>query len=151
MLFCGVILLDDGKTEKKITIDLVPFRPINQFCYKCQGTFHTEPLTSLLEQDDKFGFVVVDGNGLLLATLQGNHREILQRITVQLPKKHGRGGQSANRFARLREEKRHAWTVKVCEACAQTFIQGDKLTVRSLIFAGSANIKHDVLGSEKLD
>lgn len=28
-------------------------------------------------------------------------------MEVQLPKKHGRGGQSALRFARIREEKRH--------------------------------------------
>jgi peptide chain release factor subunit 1 len=34
-------------------------------------------------------------------------------LTVQLPKKHGRGGQSALRFARLRLEKRHNYVTKV--------------------------------------
>ena len=34
-IFCGVILMEDGKTEKKIKIDLTPFRPINIFAYKC--------------------------------------------------------------------------------------------------------------------
>lgn len=29
VVFCGQVLLDDGKTEKKITIDFEPFRPIN--------------------------------------------------------------------------------------------------------------------------
>ena len=37
----------------------------------------TEPLNCLLTDDDKFGFVIVDGNGALYATLQGNNREIL--------------------------------------------------------------------------
>jgi peptide subunit release factor 1 (eRF1) len=32
---------------------------------------------------------------------------------VDLPKKHGRGGQSALRFARLRMEKRHNYVRKV--------------------------------------
>ena len=40
---------------------------------------------------------------------------MLQKITVELPKKHGRGGQSANRFARLREEKRDHYVKKVSE------------------------------------
>jgi hypothetical protein len=34
-------------------------------------------------------------------------------LTVDLPKKHGRGGQSALRFARLRMEKRHNYVRKV--------------------------------------
>lgn len=55
----------------------------------------------------KFGFIVMDGNGTLFGTLQGNTREVLTKITVDLPKKHGRGGQSALRFDRLRMEKRH--------------------------------------------
>jgi peptide subunit release factor 1 (eRF1) len=38
-----------------------------------------------------------------------------KKITVELPKKHGRGGQSANRFARLREEKRHTYVGRVSE------------------------------------
>lgn len=110
--------MEDGKTEKKITIDLIPYRPINVFAYRCQSSFETEPLRALLEDDEKFGFIVVDGNGVLFGTIQGNNKEVLQKIPVQLPKKHGRGGQSAARFARLREEKRHAYTVKVCEIAA---------------------------------
>lgn len=27
ILFCGVILMEDNKTEKKITLDIEPFRP----------------------------------------------------------------------------------------------------------------------------
>lgn len=66
-----------------------------------------------MESDDKFGFIIMDGNGSLFATLNGNHREILHKMSVELPKKHGRGGQSALRFARLRLEKRHNYVTKV--------------------------------------
>ncbi len=55
----------------------------------------------------------MDGNGSLYGTLSGNSREILHKFTVDLPKKHGRGGQSALRFARLRMEKRHNYIRKV--------------------------------------
>ncbi len=37
---------------------------------------------------------------------------MLHKFTVDLPKKHGRGGQSALRFARLRMEKRHNYVRK---------------------------------------
>ncbi len=56
----------------------------------------------------------MDGNGSLFGTLSGNTREVLHKFTVDLPKKHGRGGQSALRFARLRTEKRHNYVRKVC-------------------------------------
>lgn len=69
LIFCGIILLEDGKTEKKFNIDLEPFRPLNQFLYCCDTRFHVEPMYYLLEDDDKFGFIVVDGSGALYGTL----------------------------------------------------------------------------------
>ena len=150
-LFCGVILQEDGKTEKKMKITLEPFKPINVFSYKCQNTFHTEPLLSLLEDDDKFGFIIIDGNGVLFATLQGNNKEIIQRMPVQLPKKHGRGGQSAMRFARLREEKRHNYIVKCCELAKQHFISNDKANCRGIVIAGSADLKFVLQQSDHFD
>jgi peptide chain release factor subunit 1 len=68
----------------------------------------------------------MDGNGCLFGTLCGNTREVLHKFTVDLPKKHGRGGQSALRFARLRMEKRHNYVRKVClwmESVLQIYMQ----------------------------
>ncbi|KAJ0528448.1 putative 50S ribosomal protein L30e [Helianthus annuus] len=114
VLYTGTIVTDDGK-EKKVTIDFEPFKPINASLYLCDNKFHTEALNELLESDDKFGFIVMDGNGTLFGTLSGNTREVLHKFTVDLPKKHGRGGQSALRFARLRMEKRHNYVRKTTE------------------------------------
>ena len=50
--------------------------------------FHTEALTSLLDDGDKFGFIIMDGNGASFCTLQENTREVLHKFTVDLPKKH---------------------------------------------------------------
>lgn len=94
-----------------------------------------------MEDDERFGFIIVDGGGALFATLQGNVRNILQKITVELPKKHGRGGQSANRFARLREEKRHTYVGRVSELATQNFITNDRPNVKGIVMAGSADFK----------
>lgn len=48
-----------------------------------------QALTALLADDNKFGFIVMDGNGALFGTLSGNSREVLHKFTVDLPKKHG--------------------------------------------------------------
>jgi len=63
------------------------FKPINTSLYLCDNKFHTEALDELLEDDDKFGFIVMDGNGSLYGTLQGNNREVLHKFSVDLPKK----------------------------------------------------------------
>ena len=42
-----------------------------------------------------------------------------------------RGGQSALRFARLREEKRHNYVRKVAELAVQHFIVSDKVNVQA--------------------
>lgn len=100
------------------------------------------------------------------------------RVTVDLPKKHGRGGQSALRFARLRLEKRHNYLRKVAELAVQFFITNDRVclsptlsflalslsplvfpllltalqpNVSGLIVAGSADFKSELSSSDMFD
>lgn len=56
---------------------------INCCIFLCQA------LNALLADDNKFAFIVMDGNGALFGTLCGNTREVLHKFTVDLPKKHG--------------------------------------------------------------
>jgi len=150
VLYCGTVMTDDGK-EKKVSIHFEPFKPINTSLYLCDNKFHVEPLTELLESDSTFGFIVMDGNGCLYGTLSGSTCTVLQKFTVELPKKHGRGGQSSVRFARLRVEKRHNYVRKCAEIATQHFITGDRPNVEGLVFAGSASFKNDLHNSDILD
>ncbi|XP_065184447.1 eukaryotic peptide chain release factor subunit 1 [Sycon ciliatum] len=150
VVYCGTIVTDEGK-EKKVNIDFEPFKPINTSLYLCDNKFHTEALNALLADDNKFGFIVMDGNGSLFGILCGNSREVLHKFTVDLPKKHGRGGQSALRFARLRMEKRHNYVRKVAETAVQLFISNDKVNVTGLILAGSADFKTELSQSDMFD
>jgi len=144
IIYCGEVLTDDNK-EKKLTIDFEPFKPINTSLYTCDNRFHTEVMSELMEDDDKFGFLIMDGNGSLYGTVTGSHREVLHKFSVELPKKHGRGGQSALRFARLRLEKRHNYVRKVGEIAVQQFIpDGERPNIKGLIMAGSAEFKQDL-------
>lgn len=168
VLFVGTILTDEGK-EKKVTFDFEPHKPINAYVsavlyllsyvpnqqsrslYLCDNKFHTESLSELLEADSRFGFIIMDGNGTLFGTLSGNTREVIHKFTVDLPKKHGRGGQSALRFSRLRDEKRHNYVRKVAELAVQHFITNDKVNVTGLVLAGSADFKTELSQSDMFD
>jgi len=150
VIYCGTVLTDDNK-EKKVTIDFEPFKPINTSLYLCDNKFHTEALQELLESDDKFGFIIMDGNGSLFGTVAGNHREVVHKFSVDLPKKHGRGGQSALRFARLRLEKRQNYVTKVAEISKSIFITNDKVNVTGIVLAGSADFKNDLAQADCFD
>jgi len=82
----GIILYTDKCSFLCTEFNFAPF-------FNCVNyvvlQFHTEALTALLADDNKFGFIVMDGNGALFGTLQGNTREVLHKFTVDLPKKHG--------------------------------------------------------------
>jgi peptide chain release factor subunit 1 len=152
VIYTGTVMTDDGK-EKKMSMAIEPFKPINISLYLCDSKFHTEPLRDLLESDDTFGFIVMDGNGSLFGTLSGNTREILHKVSVDLPKKHGRGGQSALRFARLRVEKRHNYVRKVAELSTQFFINPatSQPNVAGIVLAGSADFKTELGQSDMFD
>lgn len=150
VIYCGTILTDDNK-EKLVNIDIVPHKAINTSLYKCDNKFHTKPLEELLESDDKYGFIVMDGSGCLYGVLSGNTRTVLHKLSVDLPKKHGRGGQSAVRFARLRLEKRHNYLRKCAELAVQFFITNDKPNVSGLILAGLAEFKNDLAETDMFD
>lgn len=150
VLYCGTIITDEGK-EKKVNIDFEPHKPINTSLYLCDNKFHTEALSELIETDSKFGFIVMDGHSTLFGTLAGNTRNIIHKFSVDLPKKHGRGGQSALRFSRLREEKRHNYVRKVAELAVNFFITNDKVNVSGLVLAGSADFKTELSQSELFD
>lgn len=82
VLYTGTILTDEGK-EKKVNIDFEPFKTINTSLYLCDNKFHTEALSELLESENKYGFIIMDGNGSLFGTLSGNTREV--RLVGPLP------------------------------------------------------------------
>jgi peptide chain release factor subunit 1 len=150
VIYSGTVITNEGK-EKKVSIDFEPFKPINTSLYLCDNKFHTEALNDLLQSDDKFGFIIMDGNGALYGTLSGNARAVLHKFSVDLPKKHGRGGQSALRFARLRLEKRQHYIRKVAELATNLFITNDECNMTGLILAGSAEFKTKLSQSDLFD
>jgi len=150
-LFCGNVVDKLGK-EKKLLLDFEPPRPLQQSLYICDRRFHVEPLYDLLETNERFGFIIMDGLGCLYGVVAGNSRQILHKFSVDLPKKHTKGGQSSIRFARLRVEARQNYVRKVAENATPLFIGDDaQPNVTGLFLAGSADFKVQLSQSDILD
>lgn len=142
-LFCGTVQDKRGK-QKRLCIDYEPFQPLSRSVYLCDSKFHTEELRKHLEDNEAFGFIIIDGHCSLFAVIRGSSRTILHKITVSLPPKHGRGGQSAARFARIREEKRNNYLKKVSEVASSLFLTDKGVSVKGLVLGGSADFKVDL-------
>ena len=52
-----------AQLKSQINFDFEPFKPVNTSLYLCDNKFHTEALSELLESDQRFGFIIMDGNG----------------------------------------------------------------------------------------
>jgi peptide chain release factor subunit 1 len=137
---------EEGKQKKIMTV-IEPLKPLVSGLYRCDGKFHLEALYDQLEDSKTFGYMVIDGNGFTCHLLSGNSGKMVYKLDVNLPKKHGRGGQSKKRFERIREIKRGWYTSRIAEVAISHFI--DPMTcqpsVAGLVLAGAAQLKDEVL------
>ena len=152
VLLCGYATGEDGK-EKKLAYDFEPFKPLNASLYHCDNSFNLTDLEALLEVDEAYGFIVISGQEALFAQLNGDRREVLRVFSVELPKKHNKGGQSAMRYQRLRVEKRQAFVKKTAEVANKLFLQqdGTGARIKGLVIAGPAALKNDLAEEAALD
>eukprot|EP00299_Pterocystis_sp_00344_P008805 c3483_g1_i1.p1 GENE.c3483_g1_i1~~c3483_g1_i1.p1 ORF type:complete len:390 (+),score=91.38 c3483_g1_i1:249-1418(+) len=150
-LFNGRAALGDGKS-KKISVCIEPPRDVSRFVYLCDDVFHLEEMRTMMITQTAYGFVIIDGNGCLCGAVTGRTSSVLHQFSVSLPKKHGRGGQSSNRFARLREEARHNYVRKVTEVVQRVFLDSNgQVNVQGIIFGGCGDLKTIVAESPCLD
>jgi len=146
VLFCGY----SAEDAKKKLVVIEPLRPLHLSMNRCDDKFHTEMLREQITADEtKIGFVVIDGHSASFYLLYGTTRETLWKHDVNLPKKHGRGGQSQKRFERIRDEKRGWFVSKVAENFLLQFTSNGLLSVSNLVFAGCAELKYEL--AKKLD
>ncbi|CAN8276531.1 unnamed protein product [Cochlearia groenlandica] len=75
VLYTGII----GKGEERFTRTFKTFTPIKRrtYLYKFDKTFCTQPLHDLFNNDEKYGFIVMDHKGITVASLLYTHIELL--------------------------------------------------------------------------
>jgi peptide chain release factor subunit 1 len=157
VLYSGIVYDDEQHRETKISMCIEPLNPLQHGLYRCETHFLTDFLQQQIMDNindfnaRRYGIIVVDGNGTLFARLDPQQgTTILKRFQVSLPKKHGRGGQSAPRFERLRRESIHNYLTKIADNAKSVYLQNGLANVDGFILSGSANIKHELIKSDLL-
>jgi peptide chain release factor subunit 1 len=157
VLYSGIVYDDEKHRETKISMCIEPLHPLQHGLYRCETHFITDFLQQQIMDNAndlntrRYGIIVVDGNGTLLARLDPQQgTTILKRFQVSLPKKHGRGGQSAPRFERLRREAIHNYLTKIADNAKSAYLQNGLANVDGFILSGSAHIKQELIKSELL-
>lgn len=107
----------------------------------------------MLQNSLPYGFVIIDGGGFIIAVVQGKEQRVLAKTSVQLPRKHNKGGQSAARFGRLRLAALKHYKKSVVETMNRVFINPSTAQpiIERIIVAGSAEMKFDITGHSILD
>ena len=100
--FSGNISEQPGHEDFKVW-SVEPPSPLNQKLYRCDKTFITEPLHDLLDTKEVYALVVMDKREGNIALLKGKTIIPTMSSTSNVPGKTRAGGQSAQRFERLRE------------------------------------------------
>ncbi len=104
VLFSGAINTGGGQTDMVTRVLEDPPEPIQSFIYHCDSDFLTEPLAEMLGDKGLFGLVVLDRREANVGWLKGKRIEAVKSASSLVPGKQRKGGQSAQRFARLRLE-----------------------------------------------
>ena len=104
VLFSGAVDAGGGQTEMITRVLESPPQPIESFRYHCDSEFLLEPLEQMLTDKGLFGLVVLDRREANVGWLRGKRVEPVKSATSLVPGKQRKGGQSAQRFARLRLE-----------------------------------------------
>jgi peptide chain release factor subunit 1 len=104
VLFSGSISTGGGQSDMVTRVLESPPEPVQSFRYHCDSAFLTEPLEHMLEDKGLFGLVVLDRREATVGWLKGKRIEAVKSASSLVPGKQRKGGQSAQRFARLRLE-----------------------------------------------
>ena len=104
VIFSGAVDSGGGQTEMITRVLESPPQPIESFRYHCDAEFLTEPLAEMMGDKGLFGLVVLDRREANVGWLRGKRVEPVKSATSLVPGKQRKGGQSAQRFARLRLE-----------------------------------------------
>jgi peptide chain release factor subunit 1 len=104
-------------------------------------------LRKQLLDNERIGFIVIDGSCTSFHLLVGSSKETLFKKEVVLPKKHSKGSQSQNKLGRTR----NWYTLKITKLAMKYFIDSEtnRVNVKAIIVSGFANIKKELV--KKLD
>lgn len=134
-----------------ITILFEPPKKINISFYRCDNKFHFDNILDMYNNENLIGVCLLSGEELRIysVSITGSHVEprLVKRITICLPNKQTKGGQSAVRFARNADIVRNQYVIKYVENIVNAYMteNNTKCNVSKIVVAGFGYMPDDVI------
>jgi len=146
-LFSGNVSQIEGQQDIRVW-SIEPPQKLKTKLYRCDQQFVLEPLKEMLEVNEVYGLIVIERKEATIGLLEGKNIKVLQHLTSGIPGKTEKGGQSAARYARIREGLAKEFFRRVAEAIKQQFFNMPKL--RGLLVGGPGPTKEEFLKESEL-
>jgi len=137
----------EGKESLEVWA-IEPPKKLKVKIYRCDQTFVLDPLKEMLETDESYGLLIIERNEASIGILDGKHIKLLQNMTSGIPGKTRAGGQSAQRFARIRESAAKEFFKRVAEHMKTHFWDNKKL--KGILVGGPIPTKDEFLEQGQL-
>ena len=109
IVYCGI-----DEFEDEIVHIIQPKIELDLFYYNCGNKFVTDIADKYI-QEQRGNIVFADGNSCIIYEFKGGKFIVKKHFDALLQKRQKKGGQSAVRIARLAEETRHMYVVKIID------------------------------------
>ncbi len=137
-IYSGNVAENEGVSDIKLWV-FEPPESINLRTYRCEQTFLVNHLKELVEEKEVYGLITLDKSEACIGFLMGKTIKAEHNFTSMVPGKTGKGGQSAQRFERVRAGLLLSFLKQVGEAATKTFEQNKNL--KGILVGGPGPVK----------
>src|SRR3989344_104244 len=142
-VFAGNISDKDNKTNIQVFSNEPP-EPVQLRTYRCDQTFLLDPLKEMIEIKEVYGLIVVDNREGNVGILKGTMIKEIKKLTSDVPGKTTKGGQSQQRYARIRELAAKDFHKQIAEVANKEFLGMGKI-LKGIIVGGPGPTKETFL------
>jgi len=118
-----------------------PPEPVPLKLYRCEQKFITAPLEEMDANETTYGLIAIDKGEATVGLLIGSNIKVVKNLHSTVPGKHKTGGQSAQRFERIREGAAVEFYKRVAAVVIQEFTFMKEL--KGIIVGGPGTTKNN--------
>jgi peptide chain release factor subunit 1 len=138
--FAGNVAQRTGQEDFQVW-SIEPPVPIKTRIYRCDKEFQLDILKDIMDVKEVYGLIIIDRRDANIAYLKGKTIIPLKSAHSEVPGKTKAGGQSAQRFERLRDGAAKEHFKKVAEYVKEQFLENKDL--KGILVGGPGPTKYD--------
>lgn len=141
----------DSSKPKLLT--LCPPKPIHHDLYHCDTKYKLDSLDMLGSDMPSIGFIIIDKHQLSMYIIKGTSKKLMLNKHVEMPRKHNNGGQSAQRYERIRQGAHKQYANNIIDFASQVYIdtESHQPIIQHLVIGATAQLRQDIVANGDFD